>query len=415
MRIRSITSFLDLDPQTYSTSLAQLSRCSQTLKTRLTEAGIEVQTCRLATSPFAHYTAEWSVEQSLNWIARFEQETQAAGFDFYSLGPALVEFPASYVLALDILKQSHNAFLSGVIADRFAVYPTAIQAAAHVIHEAAGIDPNGFANLQFTALANVPAGVPFFPAGFAPEGKPLSFALAVECADVVWNAFANQTSLSTARAAMLRDLEDFAAHIEPICETTALEFNIQFGGFDFSPAPYPAEGCSLGYAVEAVGKDRVGQDGSLAEAAVIADTLDQGTWKRAGFNGLMLPVLEDPGLAKRAEEGTLLVKDLLMYSAVCGTGLDTVPIPGDCSEAEIAAILFDVAALSVRLGKPLTVRLMPIPGKKAGEPTHFDFSYFAASRVLPISSGQVGQPLNGNESIPLAPRHIRRQIRQSSH
>lgn len=415
MRIRSITSFLDLDPNTYPSTLEQLSRFSQTLSQRLNDAGVEVQTRRLATSPFALYTAEWSVEQSLQWIARFEAETQAAGFDFYSLGPAIEEFPASYRLALAILQQSRNAFLSGVIADRFSVHPAAIRAAAQVIHEAAAIDPNGFANLQFTALANVPAGVPFFPAGYAPQGKPPSFALAVECADAVWAAFAGKTSLQAGRAAMLHSLEDFAARVAPLCEATAQEFSVPFGGFDFSPAPYPAEGCSLGYAVEAVGQNPVGRDGSLAEAAIIADTLDQGKWKRAGFNGLMLPVLEDPGLAKRAEEGTLLVKDLLLYSAVCGTGLDTVPIPGDCGEAEIAAILFDVAALSVRLGKPLTVRLMPIPGKKAGERTQFDFSYFAPSRVLPVSDGEVASPLNGNETIPLAPRHIHRQMRRISH
>ena len=41
--------------------------------------------------------------------------------------------------------------------------------------------------------------------------------------------------------------------------------------------------------------------------------------------GLMLPVLEDPVLAKRAGEGRYGVQDLLLYSSVCGTGLDVVP------------------------------------------------------------------------------------------
>jgi uncharacterized protein (UPF0210 family) len=145
---------------------------------------------------------------------------------------------------------------------------------------------------------------------------------------------------------------------------------------------------------------------------VIADTLDQGKWPRAGFNGLMLPVLEDSVLARRAAEGTFSVKDLLLYSAVCGTGLDTVPIPGDSSEDEIAAVLFDVAALSVRLGKPLTARLMPIPGKKAGDKTNFDFDFFAPSRVLPLAAGKVQLPLNGSESIPLAPRHVHQRMRR---
>ena len=68
-------------------------------------------------------------------------------------------------------------------------------------------------------------------------------------------------------------------------------------------------------------------------------------------------------------------------STVCGTGLDTVPLSGDISEAEIAAILLDVAALGVRHAKPLTARLMPMPGRSAGDPLHFDFPLFAESET----------------------------------
>ena len=89
----------------------------------------------------------------------------------------------------------------------------------------------------------------------------------------------------------------------------------------------------------------------------------------SSFSGLMLPVLEDSVLAERAAEGTLTIKDLLLYSAVCGTGLDTVPLAGDINANQISSILMDLAALSLRLDKPLTARLMPIPGKKAGDLT----------------------------------------------
>ena len=73
----------------------------------------------------------------------------------------------------------------------------------------------------------------------------------------------------------------------------------------------------------------------------------------------MLPVLEDVGLGKRSEAGYFNLDSLLLYSAVCGTGLDTIPIPGDVSISQIAAILTDVAALSTQLTKPLSVRLFP--------------------------------------------------------
>ena len=78
---------------------------------------------------------------------------------------------------------------------------------------------------------------------------------------------------------------------------------------------------------------------------------------------------------------------MLLYSAVCGTGLDTLPLPGDVSEAELAGVYLDVAALSVALGgKPLTARLLPVPGAETGDPTTFRFDYFANSRVLPVSA-----------------------------
>ena len=140
-----------------------------------------------------------------------------------------------------------------------------------------------------------------------------------------------------------------------------------------------------------MGVSGVGRHGSLAAAAILTDAVDQADFQRAGFSGLMLPLLEDTTLAKRAAEGVLSVKDLLMYSAVCGTGLDTVPVPGDVSAEQIAALLLDVAALSQRLNKPLTARLMPIPGKQAGDMTEFDFPYFANSRVLALEA----EPLNG--------------------
>jgi uncharacterized protein (UPF0210 family) len=100
----------------------------------------------------------------------------------------------------------------------------------------------------------------------------------------------------------------------------------------------------------------------------------------------MLPILEDSILAKRAAEGKLDLKDMLLYSSVCGTCLDTVPLPGDVTPEQISSVLFDLGALSLRLDKPLTARLMPIPGKKAGDPTSFDFPFFANSKVLDLQA-----------------------------
>jgi uncharacterized protein (UPF0210 family) len=117
-----------------------------------------------------------------------------------------------------------------------------------------------------------------------------------------------------------------------------------------------------------------------------------------------MPTLEDATLAKRAAEGVLTINDLLMYSAVCGTGLDTVPLAGNTSVDEIAALLLDLSALALRLDKPLTARLMPIPGKQAGDETNFDSPYFANSRVMELNGKSLTSALGASNVINIAPR-----------
>ena len=117
---------------------------------------------------------------------------------------------------------------------------------------------------------------------------------------------------------------------------------------------------------------------------LITDILKNLDVKKCGYSGLMLPVLEDEGLAKRNIEGIFNLKDLLIYSSICGTGLDTIPLPGDVSEKKLYALLLDIASLSIKLNKPLSARLMPIPNKKAGELTEYTFNYFVNSKIMDI-------------------------------
>jgi uncharacterized protein (UPF0210 family) len=95
----------------------------------------------------------------------------------------------------------------------------------------------------------------------------------------------------------------------------------------------------------------------------------------------MLPVLEDVLLGKRWEEKQITAHQLLLYSAVCGTGLDTIPLAGDCAHEEIAQLLLDVATLALRLQKPLSARLFPVPGKRAGERTTFQSPYLTNTLI----------------------------------
>jgi len=117
---------------------------------------------------------------------------------------------------------------------------------------------------------------------------------------------------------------------------------------------------------------------------LITDVLRNLDVKTCGYSGLMLPVIEDEILAKRSDEGRFSLSELLLYSSVCGTGLDVVALPGDVTVDTIARVLGDVAALSHRYHKPLSARLLPIPGKRVGDIVQFDHPILRDSVVMKL-------------------------------
>ena len=379
-------------------------------------AGYEVQTTRLATIPFAQLLGEKHLDDLPRLARELEQLIRQAEVGYLSLGPASPHMPRSYDVIPEAVAATQNVFFGGVMADRrHGLDLAAVRRCAQVIVQCGAIDPNGFANLRFAALANVRAGSPFFPAAYQ-EGSGTAFAVATEAADLAVEAFKEAPNVDAGRRSLVAQMEKHARALTRVGRDLEREPRTRrrtriasrksprFLGIDFSLAPFPAESISLGAAFERLGVPKVGLHGSLAAAAILTEAIDRARFRRAGFSGLLLPVLEDATLAARAAEGALTVKDLLLYSAVCGTGLDTVPLPGNTSAEQIAAVLLDLAALALRHDKPLTARLMPVPNKKAGEPTGFDFDFFANSNVMALDAEALEGPLNGSDSFPLGAR-----------
>ena len=386
MKIRSITMFLDPGWPLDAGLISRSGEAAQQAAGRFDEAGYQVQTTRLATTPFPALFSGLEGDELISAVQVLEKAAVAAGFAYTAIGPALISHPESYALIPEIISATETIFCGAEMATRQAgLSMPAVQACAEIITKLAPLDPNGFANLYFTAIANVGGGSPFFPAAYHTGDQP-GFALAVEAASLAVSAFERADSLEAGLTDLRKTVESHAAALSKVGEDLAEKYGFSFKGIDFSLAPFPADECSIGNAVELIGVPEVGLHGSLAAAAMLASTLDISDFPRVGFSGLLFPQLEDSVLAERAANGSLTVKDLLMYSAVCGTGLDTIPLPGDTSPDEIAPLLLDLAALAMRLDKPLTARLMPVPGKQAGEPTSFDFSFFANSRVMPLSA-----------------------------
>jgi uncharacterized protein len=400
MRVRSITCFLQVYPSAPDTkSIDAAGRLAKQAANALEAAGYEVQTIRLATQPLLRSDDDPTV-----WVDRLWDACARAGFNYLSLGPVVVNPWQASLAAIDhipqVIRQLESVF-AAILVDSLK-YSHAFETflrTARMMREIAHSTPQGFGNLRVAMLANVKPLCPFFPAAYHDGGSP-AVALATESADLAVEAFADAREgdspifvpplrvvaqkSGSPQERLTKAVQTNADRLTEVVQPLAEKQGYRFAGIDFSLAPFPEQSRSIGHAIEQLGVEYFGAPGTLFAASLLTHCLRQANYVRCGFNGLMLSVLEDSTLALRSREGRFAINDLLLYSAVCGTGLDTVPLPGDTTEEELAAIMLDVASLALRLDKPLTARLMPIPGAKAGDLTQFDFPFFANCRVFSV-------------------------------
>lgn len=369
MNLRSLTGFL-----TYAslddTHLRALDDLISTARNAL-----PIQTARLALPQPPR------LDDLTHWARDLQATCRAHHIDYVSLG-ALHGDDSLLDVILTVLANTDAVFASAHIATRdHGISLTAIQRAARVMRYLAETTPQGFGNLRFAALANVSPHSPFFPAAYHDGGAP-AFAFATEGAALAVEAFQDAKTLDDARTRLITAIERASENITRVANDLAARFGFRFVGIDFSFAPYPDAARSIGAAIERALGAPFGEHGTLFITAFITDCIQRARFLRTGFCGVMFPVLEDATLAARTPAFTL--NDLLLYATVCGTGLDTIPLPGDTSEDALAAILLDLATLAIKLNKPLTARLMPIPSLRAGDETAFDFEYFARARVMDV-------------------------------
>jgi uncharacterized protein len=375
VNLRSLTGFLNLTETIHDSDFRALRDLVRAARADFAHAGFPLQTARVATQSLDNIAPR----DLAQWARDIETACKANGVDYAALGaltgknPLIVALPAA-------IGATENVFAAMHIASRKdGINLHSISAAARVIRALADSTSGGFGNLRFAALANVPAHSPFFPAAYHDGGAP-SFALATEAAPLAIEAFSQTDSLDQARQKLVSAIESASEALTSIANDLAARFEFRFVGIDFSLAPHPDESRSIGAAIERLIGAEFGEHGTLFAAAFITDCINRAQFPRTGFSGLMLPVLEDAVLGARSANYSL--DSLLLYSTVCGTGLDTVPLPGDTSPDALAAILLDLATLAVKLNKPLTARLMPIPGLRAGDETHFEFEYFTQASVF---------------------------------
>jgi uncharacterized protein (UPF0210 family) len=384
-KIRAITAFINLDRAQYKEQVADALKMLKRAQTILESRGYQVQTIRVATQPFPEYAKGLTTEQAVAFFKEYDALAQKEKFAA-SIGPAMLNPGDSETqadLLAEILSNTKSLNASLVVASEDGVNWKAVGAAARVMKKLEESTQHSQGNFHFAAIAMVPPLTPFFPAAYH-TGFGHQFAIALESANVVAAAFKDAPDLATAKQRLIDSLANSAFDIERHAGRIDQETGWAYMGIDLSPAP--SGDVSIGAAIENLTAQPVGLSGTLTAAATITAAVKDVKVKQTGYSGLMLPVLEDTRLAQRWSEGRISIDALLSYSAVCGTGLDTVPLPGDISAEQLSLIIGDMASLAFRWHKPLSARLLPVLGKGWGEMTEFDDPFLVNAKLQPLDS-----------------------------
>ena len=381
-RIRAVTAFIQIDSNNYDAKIAETQKFLATAKEALNRAGFEGAGGRITTQPFPLYTKGMPREQALDLIRKLRESATKARTGL-NIGAAMLndnDDAAPVALLADILA-TINVNANVVMADERGIHWRAIREAAKLIKAVSERSPHGDGNFNFGAIAMVKPYGPYYPGSYH-LGKGHAFALAMEGANVVADIFARYQDPREAEEHLSEAFTKYTKEAEVVGMQLAASTGWSYEGIDATPAPL--KDISIGGAIESFIGGPFGSSGTLTASGIITRAVQSTPVKRTGYSGLMIPVMEDNLLARRWSEGTFNLDSILAYSAVCAGGADTVPLPGDVTVEQIARILGDVAWLAVKWNKPLAARLLPAPGKKAGQPTEFSGAALTNTTVQPL-------------------------------
>ena len=412
MKIRAIVQFIPLTWPFDEGSIAASARFLHNARLRLSESGFIVQSVGLATPPFLDVLQDPNPQLLLDFAHILDALAEKYNIDKISIGPLVATTPLALLMPIhtlpQLVAQTQRIYTGVLFADTYSgINLAAAHDFAQTVQKAAHATPNGLGNLRLAALANVPPHTPFFPAAYQQGSQP-GFAIATDAADLALNAISNTRSATEAHKLLVNAIESSTTHILKTVDALVDSHQIQFAGIDFSLAPNTEQAQSIGAAVERLGVGTFGGNGTLFALSFLVNAIRQANIRHIGFSGVRLPVLQDSTIARRAEQGQLNINDMLLYAAIAGVGLDLLPIPGDTPPEEIAAIYLDMAALAIFTGQPLVARLLPIPGKVAGQNVIFDDPALVDSRVLSVKNAGPAGLFRQNSFLSLG-SHLKQQ------
>jgi uncharacterized protein (UPF0210 family) len=369
--------------------------------------GIPVVNKRIAVSPIASVAAGHSSSALVKVAAALDKAAAEVGVDLLGGYSALVQkgsTPTARAL-IDSLPEALSTTRRvcgslNVASTRAGINMDAVLHTGHIIRKMSETDAanNGFACAKLVVFANMPDDNPFMAGASHGQGEADAVInIGVSGPGVVKRAL--QRLIEQAGADNLT-LADIAEEIkitafritrvgELIGRELAQKLGVQFGIVDLSLAPTPKVGDSIGEILQIMGIMQIGAPGSTAAVAMLNDAVKKGgafaSSSIGGLSGAFIPVMEDATLAQAAADGSLTLDKLEAMTSVCSVGLDMIAIPGDTPGETIAGIIADEMAIGMVNNKTTATRLIPVPGKRAGDYVSFG-GLFGESVIMEVKN-----------------------------
>lgn len=386
-KVRTVTAFicLDKDQSKWKEKIVEIAKKLGKITKDIEKKGYIVQTIRMVTNPFGEYLqtdTQKNILSDMQKISDILTDPAMPNIRIrFAIGEAKTQQELLYVPALINNFGDLSNICVNISADELGVpdYEKTLLS-AQTIKEIAENTEGGLGNFNFTVNYNCKEYGPYFPAGYHSGKNGEGFVLGFETPDLLLNVVKNISADDFPRNVFLKKayhemVEVLQFHVDallPLVHAFEADSELKFLGIDSSAAP-SKECASLVDVFQELGVEHFGAAGSIEVSALLTRVFKAVTGAPlVGFSGLMLAATEDLGLARDAIAGKYDIRTFLTNSAVCGIGLDTVPIEGHTSVEKMAGLMQDTGTMAYRLQKPLTVRIFPVPGKVAGEVTEFE-------------------------------------------
>ena len=268
----------------------------------------------------------------------------------------------------------------------------AVRRMGEVIKETAALTANrdGLGCAKLVVFCNAPEDNPFMAGAFHGPGEGEStLNVGVSGPGVV------KAALESYRGASFDDLADAIKKTAfkitrmglLVGQEAAKRLQVPFGILDLSLAPTPEVGDSVARILEEMGLESAGTHGTTAALAMLTDMVKKGgvmaSTHVGGLSGAFIPVSEDEGMVAAVRAVSLSLDKLEAMTCVCSVGLDMVAVPGDTSASTLSAILADEMAIGMVNNKTTAVRIIPVPGKKAGDWAEFG-GLLGGAPIMPV-------------------------------